>query len=113
MKNRLNKIFGIKTKSSFRTEIFAGLAAFLATAYILTINPNNINAVKLLNYYKAIYFDGKYYFEQKASMLNANPDQHDGRTNWTKEDFFDVNAIQIKVNEYNDDKNYDGYKKFF
>ena len=43
MKNRLNKIFGIsKNKSNMKTEIFAGLAAFLATAYILTINPNNI-----------------------------------------------------------------------
>lgn len=43
MKNKLNKIFKISNNnSSIRTEIFAGFAVFLATAYILTVNPNNI-----------------------------------------------------------------------
>ena len=43
MKNRLNKLFAIsKNKSNIKTEIFAGFAVFLATAYILTVNPNNI-----------------------------------------------------------------------
>lgn len=40
---RLDKFFGItKNKSSLKTEIFAGFATFLAMAYILTVNPNNI-----------------------------------------------------------------------
>lgn len=43
MKNKINKIFEIsKNKSSIKIEVFSGLAVFLATAYILTINPNNI-----------------------------------------------------------------------
>ena len=43
MKNKLNKIFEIsKNKSSIKIELVSGLAVFLATAYILTINPNNI-----------------------------------------------------------------------
>lgn len=45
-KNRVSKIdafFGIsKYKSSVKVEIFAGIATFLAMAYILTVNPNNI-----------------------------------------------------------------------
>lgn len=40
---KLDKFFGIsKAKSSFMTEIFAGLTTFLAMAYILTVNPNQI-----------------------------------------------------------------------
>ena len=43
MKNKLDKMFQIsKNKSNLKTEIFAGFAVFLATAYILTVNPNNI-----------------------------------------------------------------------
>ena len=43
MKNKLNKYFKIsENKSSIKIELFAGLAVFLATAYILTVNPNNI-----------------------------------------------------------------------
>lgn len=42
-KGKLDSFFGIsKYKSSVKTEIFAGLATFLAMAYILTVNPNNI-----------------------------------------------------------------------
>lgn len=42
-KSKLDSFFGIsKYKSSVKTEIFAGLATFLAMAYILTVNPNNI-----------------------------------------------------------------------
>jgi len=38
-----DKFFGItERKSSVRTEIIAGLTTFLAMAYILTVNPNNI-----------------------------------------------------------------------
>ena len=41
--SRLDKFFGItKNKSSLKTEIYAGFATFLAMAYILTVNPNNI-----------------------------------------------------------------------
>ncbi|MCH5161808.1 MAG: NCS2 family permease, partial [Clostridiales bacterium] len=40
---KLDKFFGItKAKSSLSTEIFAGIATFLAMAYILTVNPNQI-----------------------------------------------------------------------
>ncbi len=40
---RFDKFFGItERKSSVRTEIVAGLTTFLAMAYILTVNPNNI-----------------------------------------------------------------------
>ena len=43
MKKYLDKIFGItNNKTSIKVEIFAGLATFLATAYILTANPNNL-----------------------------------------------------------------------
>lgn len=43
MKRKIDQFFGIKkNKSTLETEIFAGLAAFLATSYILTVNPNNI-----------------------------------------------------------------------
>lgn len=43
MKNKIDKYFGItKNKSTFLIEILAGCATFLATAYILTVNPNNI-----------------------------------------------------------------------
>ena len=43
MKKKLNKIFQLdKFKTNAKIELFAGLACFLATAYILTVNPNNI-----------------------------------------------------------------------
>lgn len=43
MKNRINKMFNnTKNKTTIKTEIFAGIASFLAAAYILTVNPNNI-----------------------------------------------------------------------
>ena len=45
MKNRISRFFEIKErKSSFRIEFFAGLTTFLAMAYILVVNPNNILA---------------------------------------------------------------------
>ena len=43
MKDKLDKFFGIKErKSTHKTEIFAGISTFLAMAYILVVNPNNI-----------------------------------------------------------------------
>lgn len=40
---KLDNFWGIKQSgSSFKVEIFAGLATFLAMAYILTVNPNSI-----------------------------------------------------------------------
>ncbi len=43
MKNKLNDFFEIKKrKSNHKTEIFAGITTFLAMAYILVVNPNNI-----------------------------------------------------------------------
>ena len=43
MKNKLNDFFEIKKRnSSHKTEIFAGITTFLAMAYILVVNPNNI-----------------------------------------------------------------------
>ncbi len=40
---KLDKFFEIsKRKSTFKIEIFAGLTTFLAMAYILIVNPNNI-----------------------------------------------------------------------
>ena len=43
MKDKLDKFFGIKKrKSTHKTEIFAGITTFLAMAYILVVNPNNI-----------------------------------------------------------------------
>ena len=40
---KFDKFFGIsKSGSTIGTEIFAGLATFLAMAYILTVNPNQI-----------------------------------------------------------------------
>lgn len=42
-KQKIDNFFGIsKNKSSFRVEIIAGIATFLAMAYILTVNPNQI-----------------------------------------------------------------------
>ena len=42
-KQRLDDFFGIsKMNSSFRVEIIAGIATFLAMSYILTVNPNSI-----------------------------------------------------------------------
>lgn len=42
-RSKSDSFFNIsKYKSSVKTEIFAGLATFLAMAYILTVNPNNI-----------------------------------------------------------------------
>lgn len=41
--SRFDKFFGIsKSGSTLATEIFAGLTTFLAMAYILTVNPNQI-----------------------------------------------------------------------
>lgn len=43
MKNKLNDFFEIKKRNTtHKTEIFAGLTTFLAMAYILVVNPNNI-----------------------------------------------------------------------
>lgn len=42
-KERLDSFFKVKESgSSFKVEIFAGIATFLAMAYILTVNPNSI-----------------------------------------------------------------------
>lgn len=42
-RSKLDSFFNIsKYNSSVKTEIFAGLTTFLAMAYILTVNPNNI-----------------------------------------------------------------------
>ncbi len=42
---KLDKFFGIsKSGSNFKTEIFAGITTFLAMAYILTVNPNQLLA---------------------------------------------------------------------
>ena len=43
MKKKLDSFFEItKRNSNHRTEIFAGITTFLAMAYILVVNPNNI-----------------------------------------------------------------------
>ena len=43
IKKRLDDFYGIsKNNSSFRVEIIAGIATFLAMAYILIVNPNSI-----------------------------------------------------------------------
>lgn len=43
LKQRIDNFFGItKNGSSFKVEIIAGIATFLAMAYILTVNPNSI-----------------------------------------------------------------------
>jgi len=43
VKNKLNEFFEIKKRNSnHKTEIFAGITTFLAMAYILVVNPNNI-----------------------------------------------------------------------
>ncbi len=43
MKNKLENFFDIKNrKSTIKIEMFAGLTTFLAMAYILVVNPNNI-----------------------------------------------------------------------
>ena len=43
MKEKLNDFFEItKRKSTHKIEIFAGITTFLAMAYILVVNPNNI-----------------------------------------------------------------------
>ncbi|MDR1033515.1 MAG: NCS2 family permease [Bifidobacteriaceae bacterium] len=40
IKERLDKFFGVtQSGSSFKTEVYAGIATFLAMAYILTVNP--------------------------------------------------------------------------
>lgn len=42
-KEKLDKFFGIsETRSTISTEIIAGIVTFLAMAYILTVNPNQI-----------------------------------------------------------------------
>lgn len=42
-KNKLDQFYGVsKSGSSFKVEIIAGIATFLAMVYILTVNPNNI-----------------------------------------------------------------------
>lgn len=43
--NKFSKLLGfdpVAKKTSFRTEIIAGIVTFLAMAYILTVNPNSI-----------------------------------------------------------------------
>ena len=43
MKNRIDDFFEIKKRNTTKkTEIFAGIVTFLAMAYILVVNPNNI-----------------------------------------------------------------------
>lgn len=43
MKNKIMKFFSMdRSKTTIKIEIFAGIASFLAAAYILTVNPNNI-----------------------------------------------------------------------
>ena len=43
MKSKLNSFFRVtESGSSFKIEIIAGIATFLAMAYILVVNPNNI-----------------------------------------------------------------------
>ena len=43
MGNKIRKFFSMdRSKTTIKTEIFAGIASFLAAAYILTVNPNNI-----------------------------------------------------------------------
>ena len=43
MKKKLSDFFEIKKRNSnYKTEIFAGITTFLAMAYILVVNPNNI-----------------------------------------------------------------------
>ena len=45
MKNKICKFFSMdRSKTNIKIEIFAGIASFLAAAYILTVNPNNILA---------------------------------------------------------------------
>ena len=46
---KLDKFFGIsKAKSSFTTEIFAGLTTFLAMCYILTVNLRRSYRIRAL-----------------------------------------------------------------
>ncbi|HKM29511.1 MAG TPA: NCS2 family permease [Bacilli bacterium] len=41
--NKIDKFWGVtQSGSSFKIEIFAGIATFLAMAYILTVNPNQL-----------------------------------------------------------------------
>ncbi|MDY0209335.1 MAG: NCS2 family permease, partial [Bacilli bacterium] len=41
--NKIDKFWGVtQSGSSFKIEIFAGIATFLAMAYILTVNPNQV-----------------------------------------------------------------------
>lgn len=41
--NKLKKFFQFeKYKTNFKIEIFAGITTFLAMAYILVVNPNNL-----------------------------------------------------------------------
>lgn len=43
MKDKLNEFFEVKKRNStHKTEVFAGITTFLAMAYILVVNPNNI-----------------------------------------------------------------------
>ncbi len=43
MKEKINNYFDInKRKSNIKTEVLAGFTTFLAMAYILVVNPNNI-----------------------------------------------------------------------
>ena len=45
MKKRFAKLLGydpVAKKTNVRTELIAGLVTFLAMAYILTVNPNQI-----------------------------------------------------------------------
>ena len=43
LKQRIDEFWGITSfGSSIKVEIIAGIATFLAMAYILTVNPNQI-----------------------------------------------------------------------
>ena len=54
---KLDKFFGIsKFGSNFKTEIFAGITTFLAMAYILTVNPNQlITSDSVAQYWSSVF----------------------------------------------------------
>lgn len=54
---KLDKFFGIRAAgSNFKTEIFAGITTFLAMAYILTVNPNQlITDESVMQYWASVF----------------------------------------------------------
>jgi adenine/guanine/hypoxanthine permease len=45
MKEKIEKFFGLKEhKTTFRTEIIAGITTFMTMAYILAVNPEILSA---------------------------------------------------------------------